>query len=227
MKLVSYLSPGIPEEMFRDIAAILERRVGPVDVAFVTDRSGPRAGLADPWGDADLAYMCDPAFRELRGRGLAFLVPAGMVFADDRNGGRPVYFSDVVVKQDHPARRLEDLADATWAVNDDRSLSGYWVVVRAFPHPVHAVTSGSHRRSAQMVAEGLVEAAAIDSNLIDDLGGGLRVVHSLGPNPIQPLVASPELGRERIADIAEWLIAADPPDHLRAFVPVSDSDYPD
>ncbi len=226
MRLVSYLSPGLPHSLFRAIAGLVEPVAGPVEISFVSDRSGPAVGDPDPWGEADLAYMCEPAYLELRARGLAQLVPAGMVFDDARNGGRPVYFSDVVVVQDHPARSIADLSAATWAVNDDRSLSGYWCVFRAFPDGVETVTSGSHAASAGMVRDGTADTAAIDSNVMGSVGAGLRIVDSFGPHPIQPLVARPGLAGSLLADIARSLLDADPPPPLTGFAPVSAADYP-
>ena len=226
MKLVSYLSPGLPHSLFRAIGTILERVVGHVEVSFVTERSGPPAAVGDPWVGADLAYMCEPAYLELRSRGLARLVPAGMVFDDPRNGGGPVYFSDVVVARDHPAREVEDLTGATWAVNDDRSLSGYWCVFRAFPDGVKTVTSGSHAASAGMVRDGTAHAAAIDSNVVEQVGVGLRIIDSFGPHPIQPLVARPGVAEPLLKAMAMALIAADPPPPLAGFAPVSEAHYP-
>ena len=48
--------------------------------------------------------------------------------AAPRYGARPVYFTDVVVRHDHPARAFADLRGATWSYNDPGSHSGYNVV---------------------------------------------------------------------------------------------------
>ncbi len=51
---------------------------------------------------------------------LAAPVPAG-----ERYGGRAVYFSDVIVREDDSARSLGDLRGRRFAFNEERSHSGY------------------------------------------------------------------------------------------------------
>ncbi len=53
---------------------------------------------------------------------------AAPVMAGARYAGRPVYFSDIVVRSDHPARSFDELRGARWGYNEPRSHSGYEIV---------------------------------------------------------------------------------------------------
>jgi phosphonate transport system substrate-binding protein len=136
---------------------------------------------------------------------LAVPVPTGL-----RYGGRPVYFSDVVVKRDSPFNSFEHLRGATWAYNEPRSHSGY-NVVRAhlafrgegpgFFREV--IESGAHRVSLDLVLASRVDASAIDSTVMDwiraerpEVNDQIRVIESLGPSPIPPWVMSTGLSAD-------------------------------
>ncbi len=122
----------------------------------------------------------------------------------DRYAGRPVYFSDVIVRADNDARSFADLRGSLFAINEPSSHSGYGVVryrlvtmgeTGGFFGRV--VESGAHFRSIAMVASGAVDAAAIDSQVLalelrehPELAGQLRVIDALGPSTIQPVVAA-------------------------------------
>jgi phosphonate transport system substrate-binding protein len=226
LRLASYLSPGLPASLFEDVADVIGRELRRgIDVEFFTDSSGPLPGR---WPDGiDLAFVCAPAFVDLRRAGLAELVPAAMVFSDSRNGGRPRYHSDVVVACDSPFHSLSDLANARWAVNDPQSLSGYRCVLDGTGPEAELHWSGGHLQSAELIRRGLVDAAAIDANVLAAHSiTDLKIVHTFGPHPVQPLIAQSD---SRLAEpVAEALLRLRPDDPLlRGFAPASDADYPD
>jgi phosphonate transport system substrate-binding protein len=100
---------------------------------------------------------------------------------------------------------------------------------------------GSHIKSLEMVVAGTLDAAAIDSTVLEkelasrpELRDQIRVVDSLGPSPIPPWVASTTLAPADRASIREHLLGM----HLHVdghailargemlrFVKVRDSDY--
>jgi phosphonate transport system substrate-binding protein len=104
----------------------------------------------------------------------------------------------VVVRSDSRCRSFEDLKGSRWAVNEPSSWSGYWVVlqkVHDWSYFGEVVESGFHHRSLQLVVDGVVDAAAIDCQVLaveqrDDpgLAERIRVVATLGPAPSQPVV---------------------------------------
>lgn len=69
LRLVSYLAPSLPEELFLRIARHVEAicHVG-TSVRFERAISGPLEGDLDPFADgtADVGFVCAPSYRWLR-----------------------------------------------------------------------------------------------------------------------------------------------------------------
>lgn len=239
LRCTTWLAPSLPAALFEELAAIAGAAVGrPAILAFETATSGPARGTPFP-ADTDLGFLCTPTFlwqRDLDPCAIE-LVGAAPVWDDDRNGGRPTYFADLVVAAASPARTVGDLADATWACNDACSLSGCLSVVDALAgsdgRPTF-VSSGSHLRSLDFVRSGRADAAAIDSNVLVRLSGsaphliaGLHLVGSVGPYPVQPIVATVASG---IAGAIAASLLSLPAGSLAAhgiigFAPVTVDDY--
>jgi len=207
LRLRTYLTPSIPRSLFAYLAGYLGECLGvATELQIETRHSGPPRNAPDPFsrGEVDLAFCCAPPYIWLRERPgpPVELLPLGLVFDDARAGGRPVYYSDIVVRADHPARSFADLVDARWGYNDRESLSGYYSVLQAaadhgadasFLGRLH--DTGSHLASLRELRRGSIDAAAIDSTVLAlrwrrdrALRSDLRVVHALGPWPIQPMV---------------------------------------
>jgi ABC-type phosphate/phosphonate transport system substrate-binding protein len=226
LRFLTYLAPSIPRAFFELVVREVSSRLGvPGSLDFETSVSGPSAS-SDPFVSkrADFAFVCSPAFHELRRAGTAELVPAAPVFADPRTAGVPVYFADVVVSVAHPAQTFADLREGRWTYNDPASLSGWHSLKaklrelgqagdpQAFFSDVRL--SGSHARSLELVASGRADASAIDSNALAlrlagdlSLAARLRVLESWGPLPIQPLLASAALDPAEKFRVAEALLA--------------------
>jgi len=200
LRIITYLAPSIPEELFALVGRHIEETSGvPTAVDFETRISGPLDGDDDPFADgrADIGFVCAPSFRWLRARSAVELLPLP-VPVDARSAGRPVYFADVVVPTSSPARAFDDLRGGTWSYNDRNSKSGWFSMLERtggesfFGRLVHA---GSHLRSLELVLSGAADAAAIDSNTLrlqmqrnPPVHDGLRVIESWGPFPIQPVI---------------------------------------
>ena len=118
------------------------------------------------------------------------------VLAQERYGGRPIYFSDLVVRAGKagpptPSWRI--------AYNDKESFSG-WIAPRwglaalgLEPHAMTWVVTGSHLVSLEAVTKGSADAAGIDSMVLDLVSGdaapaaGLVTIESFGPWPAPPI----------------------------------------
>lgn len=164
-------------------------------------------------GELDGAFLCGLPYVRLHDRpGRPVEALAAPVASGERYGGRPIYFSDVVVRRDSGVGALADLRGRSWAFNEPGSHSGHNVVLaelaaRGEGHGFFATATatGSHAAAMRLVAAGEADGAAIDSQVLAAemaadpvLGERLRVVESLGPSPIPPLVASTRLEpRER------------------------------
>jgi phosphonate transport system substrate-binding protein len=182
-----------------------------VSLRVESQASGPQKGgeCSSFAEEADVAFMCAPSFvwlRDLRPPPVELLgvLP---VFDDERNQGKPVYFCDVVVRNDAPIQAFSGLEGGTWAYNDACSLSGYYSLLDKLAESSadesffdNIFCSGSHLNSIKAVLNGRADAAAIDSNVLrirfreaPALREELRVVESWGPYPIQPVVVSSAL----------------------------------
>jgi phosphonate transport system substrate-binding protein len=200
-------------------------------------------------GEADVAFICGwpYAVRHDRPEPQVELLCAP-VMTGPRYGGRPVYFTDVIVRRDHPARDFGDLRGAVWSYNDTGSHSGYNVMrhhllqlgeTRGYFGRV--VDAGTHQNSIQMVLDGTIDASGIDSTVLEteiagrpDIGAGLRAIATLGPSPIPPVVVARHVEPSLKARLRDLLLgmAADPAGRtvleagrVATFVPMQDRDY--
>jgi phosphonate transport system substrate-binding protein len=240
VRAITYLTPGIPLGFYEKIVRHLSRGIGePVSLTADERFSGPPPDGPNPLanGRADIAFMCGPAYLDLEGE--ARLVPAAPVFDDPRAPGDPVYFAEVLTRVDARPHTLEELARGRIAFNDPMSLSGRWSITgRLGPgaHPGPVRWSGSHEASIAMVLAGEADVCAVDSVVWRRLTGErpelthrLRVVESLGPFPIQPVVAAPTLPADMVENIADTLLELGPGElgafGATGFVHVDDAHY--
>jgi phosphonate transport system substrate-binding protein len=105
------------------------------------------------------------------------------------------------------------------------------------------IQTGWHERSIRMVHAGKVDASAIDSHVLaltlhdhPELADGLRVIDTLGPSTIQPVVVASWLSEELKADLRSVLLEMSNDPQARAvllsrqvecFTTVTDEDYDD
>lgn len=132
---------------------------------------------------------------------------AAPVMVGPRYSGRPIYFSDVVVRSDSPFRRFNDLRGKTWAYNEPHSQSGYNITRYKLATLEErtgffgrVVMAGSHQRALELVLAGFVDASAIDSTVLEtelfldpSLHNQIQIIDILGPSPIPPWVITPNL----------------------------------
>jgi ABC-type phosphate/phosphonate transport system substrate-binding protein len=142
--------------------------------------------------------------------------------SSERHRGAPIFFSDVIVHRDSSAVTLESLRGKALAVNDVLSLSGYDALrdhlrrrgeLRGFFGAV--MSTGSHARSMKLVSSKIVDAAAIDSGVLEsarsqtpELVDDLRVVESLGPFANHPIAVSAGLAPRTKERLRELLVHA-------------------
>ncbi len=231
----------------RALAGYLSQRLGQ-PVRFLDGADWRESYAAIAAGRIDIGWICGRPYVELLAAGAPLALLAAPVMAGARYGGRPIYFSDVVVRRDRPFQRFADLRGASWAYNEPGSQSGYHVtrfhlarLGETGRYFGRTVGSGGHARSLQMVLAGEVDASAIDSTVLEwelarapELGARIRVIETLGPSPIPPLVVSGERGFT-VRDLARAALLALPSTAegrallalggLERFAAVTDSDY--
>jgi phosphonate transport system substrate-binding protein len=245
LRFATFLAPNMVP-VYRLLAERIGRRLGrPVEL--VVGRSVDQFEA----GGADLGVICGLPYVWLAARRPPPVEPlAAPVLAGARYGGRPVYYSDVIVGLDSPITRLEELEGRSWAYNEPASHSGHTVTLHSlvamgarpgFLGPV--VEAGFHQRAIRLVHNGSVDAAAIDSQVLaielrdhPRLADGLRVVGTFGPSTIQPVVAASRLPAPLKHEVRELLITlADDPaarpvlDYglIDRFDPIGDAAYDD
>src|SRR5215208_6732152 len=216
IRFVTYLSPSIPQALFEALVDHVQRALGHERVSLRVESraSGPQKGgeCSSFAEETDVAFMCAPSFVWLRGLHPppVELLGALPIFDDERNQGRPVYFCDVVVRNDAPVHAFSELEGGSWAYNDACSLSGYYSLLNKLAESGadesffgNILCSGSHLNSIEAVLGGEADAAAIDSNALrirlretPALRNKLRVIESWGPYPIQPIVVNARLHPE-------------------------------
>jgi phosphonate transport system substrate-binding protein len=250
LRLITYLSPGLPMAFFQTIADAL----GPDTVLAADPRaSGPVAGEVDPFSDgrADIGFMCAPAFLAMQ-RGVTSppvqLLGLAPVFDDPRAKGQPVYHADVVVRADDEAQVFADLRGRRVGYNDAISLSGRLALLihlaqlgEDLSFFSETIGTGSHDASLVALHEGLIDTATIDATTLrlrrsanDPLATDVRVIEGLGPHPIQPIVMRSDLPEDRVAHVQRALRslsesaagrAAMAPFGCIGFAPVSNDSY--
>jgi ABC-type phosphate/phosphonate transport system substrate-binding protein len=201
--------------------ALLEWVAARADVDFeVIDYPAP-SPLPALWGRPDAAcmFMCGYPLSHAQPQPRVLAAP---VPSPDRYGGKPVYWTDIIVPIDSPITRLEDTFGRTFAYTTEDSQSGYQAPRRLFaPHahgaPLFAATIGplvTPRRIVEAILAGDADAGPLDSYVHDllrlhepDVARRLRVVATTAPTPIPPLVAAPGIAPADAERIAAVLIA--------------------
>jgi phosphate/phosphite/phosphonate ABC transporter binding protein len=221
LRFATFLAPNMLP-VYRFLAERISDRLGrPVELVVGTSFDQFERG------EADLGVICGLPYVWLADRHPSPVEPlAASVLLDARYGGRPIYYSDVIVGHDSPITCLEDLRGRSWAYNELASHSGHTVTLFSlvamgarpgFLGPV--VEAGFHQRAIRMVHSGSVDAAAIDSQVLaielrdhPRLADGLRVIGAFGPSTIQPVVAASRLPDQLKDQIREVLVtlAGDP-----------------
>lgn len=245
IRFATFLAPSI-FSTYRFIAEYVGQKLG-VQTELVVGKSF--AEFAD--GEADVGFICGlPYVQLMRQDAPPIEILAAPVLQGERYRGKPVYFSDVIVRRGSPFGSFDDLRGQSWSYNERDSQSGYGITRHKLVQMGETggffgriVEAGFHQESIQMVCAGQVDASAIDSQVLavafhDDPGlvVQLRVIDTLGPSTIQPVVAASHLPDSLKTDIRAALLSmGDDPaarEHLaeglfERFVPVADEDYDD
>lgn len=227
---------------------------------YLTLRTGIKVSVVDEpgWrqreqlldtGHAQMGFICGLQYvHKVDVKKQALELLAAPIMKSVRYLDKPVYFSDVVVHRDSHFHSMFDLRGRSWACNEPTSHSGCNVI--RYYLAVHGESgnffqevfeSGSHQDSLAMLLEGKIDAAAIDSTVLElelslrpELGQYIRVIETIGPSPIPPCVMSATVQREvKLAIQQTLLMMHTEPEgkdllaslSLARFERVSDNDY--
>ncbi len=195
------LSPQGNIDSYRELAAYLGEKLGrPVEI--VQRRTYAETNELIAQHSVDMAFVCTSAYIDgYDDFGMELLV------APEING-RSVYHSQIIVSTASPVSTLDELRGATFAFTDPMSFSG-----RVYPtfmlqemgqRPEQffsdTVFTYSHDRAIEAVAVGIVDAAAVDSLVLQYaleqdpvLSSKIRIIHTSPPFGIPPVVVPPGL----------------------------------
>jgi phosphonate transport system substrate-binding protein len=243
LRFATFLAPNmLPVYAF--IARTVQVRLG-IPTELIVGSSYER--LSE---QAEVSFLCGLAYIELRRLGEPIEPLAAPLLHGRRYDGRPVYFSDVIVRRDSPFRSFADLRGCSWAYNEPYSHSGPGITCHRLvelrqtqDYFGRVIEAGWHQRSIRLVQSGAVDASAVDSHVLalarrdhPELDAGLRVIDSLGPSTIQPVVVASWLEAGLKADLRSILLelSANPAGRavladrlVERFVAIGDEDYED
>ena len=219
-------TPAVKADWKTLLAWVLKRAGLPWDLI---DYDAP-APLSLLWArdDLGLAMMCGLPFAQ---RGARPTLVAAPVPSRARYGGKPVYFTDIVVRADSPHRTLEDTFGGVIGYTLADSMSG-GVALRHHLAPYRQAKGQRLYRKAvgelinargviTALAEGRIDAGPLDSYYHDllkahdpDFAAQVRTVASTAALPIPPLVATAALPAETLQALRAALLAAGAADEL-------------
>lgn len=195
-------SPSLAAAWHRLLVWVATRAGVPLTVM---DQSDPTS-LDELWQREDLgcAFMCGYPWALSKDKPHLLAAP---VPSPARYAGRPVYFTDFIVRADSPYRTLADTFGGRIAYSTEHSHSGYnaprfhLLAYRTLARPtLYQEVLGPfvrQRPCLDAVVDGRADVAAVDGYGLELLGrhapevaGGVRVVESTIAAPSAPLVAS-------------------------------------
>ncbi len=211
-----------PRDTYTSYSRLFERvgqRLG-MSIEFVQRRTYAEVNELLLDGRLDAALVCTGGYLELRAQAPNQIE----VLAVPVREGKSTYESLIIVPSSSSAARLADLAGRKFAFTDELSFSGYSYAAKLLrdmgedPRRFFGSTSftRSHDRSVNAVAQRLVDGAAVDSLIYEDLvrrdaalSTTTRVIHRSPPFGTMPVIASTRLPTETRARIRQVLLGLD------------------
>jgi phosphonate transport system substrate-binding protein len=208
-----------PQDTFAAYSRVFERLEAKLEakIELVQRRTYQEVNELLATGQLDAALVCTGGYVDLERRspGAVEVVAVPVVH------GRTTYQSYLIVPASSLTEAVADLRGKRFAFTDDLSLSG-------FGYPSHLLRNmgadpgtffgtvtftHSHDRSIDAVAKGVVDGAAVDSLIYDDLArsspevqSATRVIHRSPHYGVAPVVVSTRLPAERRAAISDALL---------------------
>ncbi|HMQ30973.1 MAG TPA: phosphate/phosphite/phosphonate ABC transporter substrate-binding protein [Chloroflexaceae bacterium] len=214
VSVASVVSPRGTVESYKPLLDYLSARLDrPVEL--VQRRTYAETNELIGRGEVDLAFVCTSAY--IGGR-----ESFGMILlAAPQVAGATSYRSLLLVPADSPARSMADLQGAVFAFTDPTSFSG-----RVYPTALvqelattpeqffqRIFYTYSHDNAINAVADGLADAASVDSLVYDFavardpwLAERVRVIHRSPPFGIPPVVVGPDVRPQLRAELQAILL---------------------
>jgi phosphonate transport system substrate-binding protein len=227
----------IPAEMYRRLAPLTkylsETLKRPVTLKLSSSMSAAIDEVSN--GNVELSYLTPVAYVKAQAKGNARLVVKMLT------NKKATFQLMVVVRDDSPIRRIQDLKGKTFAFGDKAAILQRAVVVGA-GMPLESLGEykfiGHYDNIAKDVANGGFDAGILKDTMARDWQHrGLRILYRSPPLPPYNIVASSKLDAKLLKQIRRALLALDikNPAHKKViqalddeydgFAPARDSDY--
>jgi len=227
----------IPAEMYRRLTPLTkylsETLKRPVTLKLSSSMSAAIDEVSN--GSVELAYLTPVAYLKAQTKGNAQLVVKMLT------NNKASFRLMIVVREDSPVRRVQDLKGKTFAFGDKAAILQRAVVVGA-GMPLESLGEykfiGHYDNIAKGVANGDFDAGILkDTTARDWQHRGLRILHSSPPLPPYNIVASGKVDAMLLKQIRQAFLALDIKnpahkkviealdDEYNGFAPARDSDY--
>ncbi len=240
--IAAVVSPRASYRYYDDLLAYLSDRLGR-PVRRVQRSTYAEVNNLMRHGGAEVGLVCTLAY-VLGNRDFGMELLAAPVVA-----GQQVYYSYTIVPNDSTAQSVSDLAGTVFAFTDPLSNSGRLSPLFALRQLGHApdtffgryIFTYSHDNSIRAVADGFVDAAAVDSLIYDAMvesdaaiGSHLKVIATSPAYGIPPVVVHPAMEPRTKDDVRSIFFEMDQDPQGRVilatldidrFAPIDDSAY--
>ncbi len=212
--IAGVLSPGKTLEDYQELLAYMGQKLGR-EVTLILKPTYAEINDLVRGERADIAFVCSLAYVEgNEGFGMELLVVPQMY-------GETVYHSYLIVPEESSATTLEDLRGASFAFTDPLSNSGHLApayhlsLLGEAPASFFGryVFTYSHDNSITAVADKLLDGAAVDSLVYDqmvannpELASKTQVIARWGPYGIPPIVVSPGLDPQLKQELRDFFL---------------------
>ncbi len=109
LRFVTFLAPNVLP-VYQFIATWIGQRLG-IETELLSGDTHNQFEVLRP----DVAFMCGLPYVLMRRQSMPIEALVAPVLIGERYGGRPIYFSDVIVRSDAPFRAFADLRGRSWA----------------------------------------------------------------------------------------------------------------
>ena len=210
----SMITPEEGHVYYKELLEYIGKKLG-MRVKFVERETYAEINALLENGGIAVAFVCGgPYIRGHKDFGLELLVAPQV-------DGKAVYYSYIIVAKDSAIKQFEELNGKTFAFVDPLSNTGMlyprYLLLRMGESPENffknVVYTYSHDNSIKAVAQGLVDAAAVDSlvwDYLDKRGSryttATKIIKVSEPFGIPPVVVSPKLNRDLKKKIKDILL---------------------
>ncbi len=227
-------TPAVMQKRLLPLTTYLSKALNrPVVLKLSTDMPGAINALVT--GDVDLAYLTPVAYVNAHARNKAQLV------VNMLTDGRPSFKLKIVVREDSPIRKIEDLAGKRFAFGDPAALLQRAVVVGAGMPLEHLGSYGFVKHYDNIVRGVLV--GDYDAGIANDntarqwQGKGIRILYDSEDLPPYNIAAAGGIDQVTLNKLREALLRLDPSipeqkliisaldDGYTGFVVANDADY--